>query len=172
MSPSCWLVSSATVFCDRTSDFIGFGDGLKDSIAQARRRSWFQSPVPRVKRRKRRNGFRQSGADWETAAAWVKMETESSVLIRPLIATPAQWVSRSRAETDVLQLGADLTNDTTLHPKMTAGLSSVPPYTASQNDRRPVQRTPRVNCCANVVSGITTKTCLIRRLQRHQPPRV
>jgi hypothetical protein len=31
-------------------------------------RSWFQSPVPRVKRRKRRNGFRQSGADWETAA--------------------------------------------------------------------------------------------------------
>ena len=59
------------------------------------RRSWFQSPVPRVKRRKRRNGFRQSGADWETAAACVKMETESSVLIRPLIATPAQGVSRS-----------------------------------------------------------------------------
>ena len=47
------------------------------------RRSWFQSPVPRVKRRKRRNGFRQSGADWETAAACVKMETESSVTIRP-----------------------------------------------------------------------------------------
>ena len=53
------------------------------------RRSWFQSPVPRVKPRKRRNGFRQSGADWETAV------TESSVLIRPLIATPAQGVSRS-----------------------------------------------------------------------------
>ena len=65
------------------------------------RRSWCQSPVPRVKRRKRRNGFRQSGADWETAAACVKMETESSVLIRPLIATPAQGVSRSCAETDV-----------------------------------------------------------------------
>src|SRR5262249_1783090 len=48
----------------------------------------FQSPAPRVKRRKRRNGFRQSGADWETAAACVKMEAESSVLIRPLIATP------------------------------------------------------------------------------------
>src|SRR6516225_3013995 len=59
------------------------------------RRSWFQSPVPRVKRRKRRNGFRQSSADWETAAACVKMQTESSVLIRPLIATPAQVVSRS-----------------------------------------------------------------------------
>ena len=62
--------------------------------------------VPRVKRRKRRNGFRQSGADWETAAACVKMETESSVPIRPLIATPAQGVSRSRAETDVLLLSA------------------------------------------------------------------
>ena len=59
------------------------------------RRSWFQSPVPRMKRRKRRNGFRQSGADWETAAAFVKMETEASVLIRPLIATPAQGISRS-----------------------------------------------------------------------------
>ena len=39
--------------------------------------------------------FSESGADWETAAACVKMETESSVLIRPLIATPAQGVSRS-----------------------------------------------------------------------------
>jgi hypothetical protein len=58
-----------------------------------------------VKRRKRRNGFRLSGTDWETSAC-VKMETESSVLIRPLIATPAQGVSRSRAETDVLQLSA------------------------------------------------------------------
>ena len=37
------------------------------------------------------------------------------------------------------------------------GLSSVP---------------PGVNCCANLVSGITTKTFLIQRLQRHQPPRV
>jgi hypothetical protein len=55
-------------------------------------------PVPRVKRRMRRNGFRQSGVDWETAAC-VKMETEASVLVRPLIATPAQGVSRSRAET-------------------------------------------------------------------------
>jgi hypothetical protein len=47
-------------------------------------------PRGRLERRKRRNGFRQSGADWETAAACVKMEDESSVLIRPLIATPAQ----------------------------------------------------------------------------------
>jgi hypothetical protein len=38
-----------------------------------------------VKRRKRRNGFRQSGADWETAAACVKMETESPVLIPTLV---------------------------------------------------------------------------------------
>ena len=30
--------------------------------------------VPRVKPRKRRNGFRQSGVDWETAAACVKMK--------------------------------------------------------------------------------------------------
>src|SRR5262249_16303883 len=59
------------------------------------RRSWFQSPVSRVQRREWGKGFRQSGADWETAAACVKMETESSVLIRPLIATPAQEVSRS-----------------------------------------------------------------------------
>jgi hypothetical protein len=70
---------------------VGRVQRFKDSIAQAR----IQSPVPRVKRRKRRNGFRQSGADWETAAACVKMETESSVLIRPLIATPAQGVGRS-----------------------------------------------------------------------------
>jgi hypothetical protein len=39
--------------------------------------------------------FRQSAADWETAAACVKMETEASVLIRPLIATLAQVISRS-----------------------------------------------------------------------------
>ena len=45
----------------------------------------FQKSVPRVKPRKRRNGFRQSGVDWETAAACVKMKTESSVLIRPLM---------------------------------------------------------------------------------------
>jgi Bacterial DNA-binding protein len=58
-----------------------------------------------VKRRKRRNGFRQSGADWETAAACVKMETESSVLIRPLFATPAPGVSRSRLITKHLKKG-------------------------------------------------------------------
>ena len=45
-----------------------------------------------VKRRKRRNAFRQAGADWETrytfeaaAAACVKMQTGSSVTIRLLI---------------------------------------------------------------------------------------
>ena len=42
------------------------------------------------------------------AAACVKMETEPSVLIRPLIATLTQGVSRSRAETDVLQLSRQL----------------------------------------------------------------
>ena len=36
------------------------------------------------------------------------METEPSVLIRPLIATLTQGVSRSRAETDVLQLSRQL----------------------------------------------------------------
>src|SRR5262245_10833879 len=78
---------------------LALSDGCNGLRARVRRlpprRWWFQSPVPRVKRRKRRNDFRQSGADWETAAACVKMETESSVLIRPLIATLAQGVSRS-----------------------------------------------------------------------------
>ena len=32
-------------------------------------------------------------ADWETAAACVKMETELSVLIRPLIATPTKGLA-------------------------------------------------------------------------------
>jgi hypothetical protein len=51
-----------------------------------------------VKRRKRRNGFRQSGADWETAAAYVKMETEASVLIRLLICdiVTASWDKTAR----------------------------------------------------------------------------
>ena len=52
-----------------------------------------------------RRAFR-SGAPG--AAACVKMETEPSVLIRPLIATLTQGVSRSRAETDVLQLSRQL----------------------------------------------------------------
>ena len=47
--------------------------------------------------------FSESGADWETAAARIKVRTDAPVTIRPLIATPAQGVSRSRAETDVLQ---------------------------------------------------------------------
>jgi hypothetical protein len=58
-------------------------------------------PVTRLKRRKRRNAFRQAGAHWETrytleaaAAACVKMQTESSVTIRPLMLARAQWVSQ------------------------------------------------------------------------------
>ena len=79
---------------DRVDDFVCFS--AIDFVTHAAAAILVsESGATRVKRKKRRNGFRQSAADWETAAACVKMETESSVLIRPLIATPAQGVSRS-----------------------------------------------------------------------------
>ena len=102
--------SSAPVF--------GNQDAIRSTIlARARcgvdRHRALQESVPRVKRRKRRNAFRQAGADGKPVTPLsppprhLQVKTDASVTIRPRIPTPAQRVSRICAETDVLAADAD-----------------------------------------------------------------
>src|SRR5260221_13301930 len=67
-------------------------------------RSWFQGPVTRVKRRKRRNALRDRRLnDLRSAARPTRSTgTDASVTFRPLILTPARWENRRLGKEGVL----------------------------------------------------------------------